>query len=62
VQEEKYKGISSPSYYVATVLVSNTGGMMLPGMSGDAKILVRRQSVAGFAWGTVREFLERKVW
>lgn len=61
-QEEKYKGMSPPSYYVATVLLSNAGGMMRPGMSGDAKIQVRRQSVAGFAWGTVRKFLQRKVW
>jgi len=62
VQEEKYKGIAPPSYYVATVLLSNPAGMMRSGMSGDAKIQVRRQSIAGFAWLTVREFLQRKVW
>jgi hypothetical protein len=36
--------------------------MMRSGMSGDAKICVRRQSIARFAWLTVREFLQRKVW
>lgn len=61
-QEERYKGIAPPRYYVATVLVSNAGRMMRSGMSGDAKIHVRRQSIAGFAWETVREFLQRKVW
>jgi putative peptide zinc metalloprotease protein len=61
-QEEKYKGIAHPSFYVATVLVSNAGGMLRSGMSGDAKIQVRRQSTAGFAWRTVREFFQRKVW
>lgn len=61
-QEEKYKGISPPRYYVATVLVSSTSGMMRPGMTGDAKIQVGRQSVAGFVWRTFREFLQRKVW
>lgn len=59
---EKYKGIAPPNYYVATVLVSNAGGMLQSGMSGDAKIQVRRQSIAGFVWETVRHFLQRKVW
>jgi putative peptide zinc metalloprotease protein len=61
-QKEKYKGMAPPSYYVATVPVSNAGGILRPGMSGDAKIQVRRQSVVGFAWETAREFLQRKVW
>ena len=50
VQEEKYKGIAPPSYYVATVVVSNASGMLQSGMSGDANIQVRRQSIVGFAW------------
>jgi putative peptide zinc metalloprotease protein len=61
-QEEKYKGIAPPSYYVATVLVSNADGMLRSGMSGDAKLQVRRQSVGGFVLETVRQFLQRKVW
>jgi putative peptide zinc metalloprotease protein len=62
VEEEKYKGIAPPSYYVATVIVFNTGGMLRSGMSGDAKIQVRRQSIVGFAWRTFREVVLRKVW
>ena len=61
-QAERYKGNSTPRYYVATVLVANGGGMMRSGMSGDAKIQIGRRSIAGFAWETVREFLQRKVW
>jgi putative peptide zinc metalloprotease protein len=61
-QQEKYKGIAPPSYYVATVLVPNDSGMLRPGMSGDAKIQVRRQAMAGFAWRTARELLQRKIW
>jgi hypothetical protein len=61
-QEEKFRGSTSPSYYVATVLIANPGGMMRSGMSGDAKIQVRRQSVVGFACQTVLEFLQRKIW
>lgn len=62
VPEEKYKGIAQPAYYVATVLLSNPGGKMRFGMSGDAKVQVRRQSAAGFVWETIREFLQRKIW
>jgi putative peptide zinc metalloprotease protein len=60
--QEKYKGIAPPSYYVATVLVSNPGGMMQSGMSGDAKIRVGKRSIAGFVWKTVLEFAQRKLW
>lgn len=61
-QLEKYKGIAPPSYYVATVAVSNASGMLRSGMSGDAKIQVRRRSIAEFAWRTTREVLQRKIW
>jgi putative peptide zinc metalloprotease protein len=61
-QEEKYKGMAPPSYYVATVPVSNAGGMLRSGMSGDAKIEVKRQSTVGFVWRTAREVFQRKIW
>jgi putative peptide zinc metalloprotease protein len=59
--QEKYQGIAGPRYYVATVSVANPGELR-PGMSGDAKIRVGKQSVAGFVWQTVLEFAQRKVW
>jgi putative peptide zinc metalloprotease protein len=61
-EEEKYKGIAPPSYYAATVLLSNADGRLRAGMSGEAKIYVTRQSVAGFMWKNVREFVQRKLW
>ena len=61
VNEEKYKGIAPPTYYVATVPLTNDGRMM-PGMAGDAKINVRRRSIAGFIFQDVREFASRKIW
>ena len=61
-QEEKYKGIAPPSYYVATVVVPNAGGMLRSGMSGEAKIQIKRQSIVELAWRTVREVLQRKLW
>jgi len=60
--EEKYKGIAQANYYIASVLVSNPDGMLRPGMSGDAKIQVRRLSVIEFGLETVREALQRKIW
>jgi multidrug resistance efflux pump len=62
VEVEKYKGIAPPSYYMATVLVGNAGRMLRSGMSGDAKIYVKRKSVAEFVWETLRQFFQRKVW
>ncbi len=62
VNEEKYKGITPPAYYIATVLISNRDGMMRSGMSGDAKISIRRQSILGFIFQDVREFARRKIW
>jgi putative peptide zinc metalloprotease protein len=61
-QEEKYKGIAPPVYYVATVLIPNPGAIMRSGMSGEAKIEVRKRSVLGIVWETIREFLQRKIW
>ena len=61
-EQEKYKGIAQPSYYVANVAVSNAHGTLRPGMSGDAKILVARRSIAGLIWQAVREFAQRKIW
>jgi multidrug resistance efflux pump len=60
--KDKYQGMAPPSYYAASVLLSNVDGRLRSGMSGEAKIEVRRQSVAGSAWETFREFLQRKVW
>jgi putative peptide zinc metalloprotease protein len=61
-QQKKYQGIAPPSYYAAEVLLSNVDGRLRSGMSGEAKIQVRRQSMAGSGWRTFREFLQRKVW
>jgi putative peptide zinc metalloprotease protein len=62
LHEKQYEGTASPKYYVATVLVPNSGGGLRPGMSGDAKINAARLSMAGFLWKDVREFVQRKSW
>jgi multidrug efflux pump subunit AcrA (membrane-fusion protein) len=59
---QEYKGIESSHYYVAKIPVPNADGALKDGFTGTAKILVRRRSVAGFAWEGVDDFLGRKLW
>jgi multidrug resistance efflux pump len=47
--------------YIAEVLVPNDGGLQ-PGMTGTAKIVVRRASLAGMTARELRDFADRKVW
>jgi hypothetical protein len=46
---------------VVDVAVPNPGDLR-PGISGDAKVFLRRQSLAGGAWDTLRDAFERRVW
>ncbi len=47
--------------YVADVPVENDGSLRA-GMTGTARIVVRRTSVAGIVARVLRDFVERKVW
>jgi putative peptide zinc metalloprotease protein len=62
IEVEKYKGAAPPPFYVATVTVTNDRGTLRAGMTGDAKIEVRRRSLAWFVWENLREFVQRKMW
>ena len=58
-----YKGLAPPQYYVLTVAVPNARDNLRYGMTGNAKIEVRRSSVAGLAWKRCRDFfVARKLW
>jgi putative peptide zinc metalloprotease protein len=59
---ENYKGIQALRFYVARVTLPNKGEWLRDGMTGTAKILVRRRSLAGLAWLDGVEFVRRKVW
>ncbi len=59
---EQYKGLTPPPQYVVTVVVVNRSGALRAGMSGDAKIQVRRRSLAWFVCEMGREFVQRKIW
>jgi hypothetical protein len=47
--------------YIADVLVVNDGALR-GGMTGTARILVRRTSLAAIAARELRDFVDRKVW
>jgi putative peptide zinc metalloprotease protein len=59
---ETYQGMSGGGFYAVTALVPNPDGVLKPGMSGSAKILTARRSLAGLAGKSVRDFVERTVW
>jgi putative peptide zinc metalloprotease protein len=61
VEQNKYKGLNPPAFYVVDVAVANPGNLR-PGMSGEAKVSLRRQSLAGGAWNSLRDAFERRVW
>jgi putative peptide zinc metalloprotease protein len=48
-------------YYVAEAVMANDGSLHA-GMTGTARIVVRRTSLAGSLARTVRDFVERKAW
>jgi putative peptide zinc metalloprotease protein len=58
---QKIKGDAELKYYVVDALIPNDGSLH-DGMTGTAKILVQRRSVAGILSREIREFLDRKIW
>jgi putative peptide zinc metalloprotease protein len=57
----KIKGGADLKYYIATASLPNDGSLH-DGMTGTAKIAVRRRSIAGLMSRELKEFSERKVW
>jgi len=58
---EKIRGVGTLTYFVADAMIANDGRLR-DGMTGTAKIVVRRRSLAGAAARELREFVERKLW
>lgn len=61
ISESRYKGLKPPSFYVVDIRVPNQGDLRI-GMSGEAKLYVRRQSLLNKGWETVRDFVARRAW
>lgn len=62
MEKQQYVGLHSPHYYVADVAIANPAGALRMGMTGEAKIIVRRRSLAGMAAETAKDFVSRKLW
>ncbi len=62
MEKEQYIGLHAPHYYFADIAVPNPTGNLKIGTTGEAKVLVRRRSVAGMIGQTVADFVARKVW
>jgi len=61
-EENKFKGLRPPNFYVAEAEINNYDGRLKPGMVGLARIYGVRRSVAGLLWQEGRRFLVRKLW
>jgi len=62
MEKQQYVGLHSPHYYLADIAIANPGGGLRIGMTGEAKILVRRRSLAGMVAEAMRDFGSRKLW
>jgi hypothetical protein len=62
MEKEQYVGLHSPHYYFADIVITNPGDTLRIGMTGEAKILERRRSLAGMAAEMARDFVSRKLW
>ena len=61
-QATEYKGLATPDFYVAQVVVANSEGRLKPGMVGTARIYGARRSLAGLIWREGWLFFARKLW
>jgi len=61
VPKDQLQGINPPRYYVAFVWLKNEGNLK-PGMTGTAKVLVARRSLAGFAFQFTNDLISRRIW
>ena len=58
----KFKGMRPPTFYEMDLWVSNSDGRLKPGMTGMARIYGARESLAGYLFRGMANFISRKVW
>jgi putative peptide zinc metalloprotease protein len=61
VAKPDYQGYQLPHFYTGFAEFPNPGAL-LDGMRGQAKIMVRRRSIAGITWEAASAFFSRRVW
>jgi len=62
MEKEKYVGLHAPHYYLADIVVPNQSCNLKIGMTGEARIFVRRRSLAGLMGEVITDFVSRKLW
>jgi putative peptide zinc metalloprotease protein len=62
MEKQQYIGLHAPHYYSVDITIANPNGALRIGMTGEAKITVRRRSMIGLTAETARDFVSRKVW
>jgi len=62
VEQDHYQGMELHNFYLASILLPNPNLSWKSGVTGTARIYVRRRSFAGFLWRGVADFVGRKVW
>jgi multidrug resistance efflux pump len=61
VERSQLQGIRPPTFYMTTVQLDDSRGLK-EGMSGTAKIFVRRRNLLSFGWRFARGLVERRLW
>jgi putative peptide zinc metalloprotease protein len=62
MEKEQYVGLHAPRYYFVDIEVPNRSSSLKIGMAGDAKVFVRRRSLAAMMGETLASFISRKLW
>lgn len=60
-EKAQLSGIVQPPFYVGSVILHNDGSLR-EGMTGTAKLFVRRRSPAEMMWRFGRDLLQRRFW
>lgn len=61
IERAQLSGIVSPPFYVGSVTLENDGTLR-EGMTGTAKLFVRRHSPAEMMWRFARDLVQRRFW
>ena len=60
-EKAQLSGLNPPQFYVGAVKLQNDGALR-EGMTGTAKVFVRRRSLTAFGWRFARDLVERRLW
>ena len=61
IPREQLQGINPPRFFVGSVFLPNNG-QLLPGMTGQAKVMVGRRNMFALGVRFACDLAERKVW